>query len=208
MCGRLCKRNVVWYKTAISDQPSAISPAGATDHELMHRVVRGDEAAFTELVTKYKSPVHAFVYRMLGDADEADDVAQEVFIKLYRTADLYRPRAKFTTWLFTIAHNLATDRLRKRRPIVRGEQAERELESAVDARADPSKSASIEEGSAAVRRAVELLPLDQKTALLLYQFEELSYAEIAEVMRCSVKSVEARLYRAKDFLRKKLAKWL
>ncbi len=174
----------------------------------MHRVARGDEAAFTELVSKYKSPVHAFVYRMLGDADEADDVAQEVFIKLYRTADLYRPQAKFTTWLFAIARNLAVDRLRKRRPVVTGEEADRELESALDAKADPSKAAGIADQAVAVQRAIEQLPPDQKTVLLLCEYEEMSHAEIGEVMGCSVKSVESRLYRAKEFLRRKLARWL
>src|ERR1051326_6397167 len=110
----------------------------------MRRVAQGEEAAFTELVGKYKTPVHSFVYRMLGDADEADDVTQEVFIKLYRTADLYQPQAKFTTWMFAIANNLATDRLRKRqrRPTVSGEEAETKLEAAADNRENPSQTLS------------------------------------------------------------------
>ena len=180
------------------------------DHELMRRVAQGDEAAFTELVGKYKMPLHAFVYRMLNDAEEADDVTQETFIRLYRTADLYQPRAKFTTWLFAIANNLATDRLRKRvrRSTIVGEKAEKRLEKTPDRHGDPSQALGRGEQAAAVQRAIGELPPDQRTALVLYEYEELSYAEIAEVMHCSVKSVEARLYRAKEFLRRKLAKWL
>jgi len=176
----------------------------------MRRVAEGDEAAFTELVGKYKNPVHAFVYRMLGDTDEADDVAQEVFIKLYRTADLYEPRAKFTTWLFAIANHLATDRLRKRqrRRTFTGNEAETAIQNATDPKGNPAQRLAGEEQAAAVQRAIGQLPPDQRTALVLCEYEEMSYAEIAEVMRCSVKSVESRLYRAKQFLRDKLAKWL
>ena len=176
----------------------------------MQRVVRGEEAAFTELIAKYKTPVHAFVYRLLNDFEEADDVAQEVFIKVYRLADLYQPRAKFTTWLFALAHNLAVDRLRRRkqRRTLAGEQAEAEIKMAADTNSNPSQALGRREKIAAVQQAIEQLPLDQKTALLLYQYENLSYAEIGQVMRCSVKSVEARLYRARESLRARLAKWL
>ncbi|MSR64975.1 MAG: sigma-70 family RNA polymerase sigma factor [Verrucomicrobiae bacterium] len=180
------------------------------DYDLMRRIADGNEAALTELIGKYKTPVHSFVYRMLNDADEADDVSQEVFIKVFRTADLYRPRAKFTTWLFAVANNLATDRLRKRqrRPTVTGEEAESKWEAVTDHRENPREALCRKEYTAAVQQAIEQLPADQKTAILLYEFEDMSYAEIAEVMRCSVKSVEARLYRAKDLLRTRLAKWL
>lgn len=180
------------------------------DHELMRRVADGDEAAFTELLRKYSQPIHAFVYRMLHDADEADEVTQEVFLRVYRTADLYRPAARFTTWLFAIANNLATDRLRKRqrRPTLSGEQAEGELRKTSDAARNPIEILEIDERAAAVRKAIAELPSDQKTALILFEYEGLSHAEIAEVMGCSKKSVESRLYRAKEILKKKLARWL
>src|SRR5262245_50759217 len=186
---RLCKRNVVWYNTAISDQPSAISHDNASDpdHALMRRVAQGDEAAFTELIGKYKLPVHSFVFRMLGDADEAEDVAQEAFITVYRTADLYAPRAKCTTRLFAIAKHRATDRLRhrQRRPTVSREEAEARLKASADRGDNPSQALGREELAAAVQRGIEQLPSDQKTALILYEYQDLSYAEIAEVMRCS-----------------------
>lgn len=186
------------------------APSVDPDHQLISRVARGDEAAFLELLSKYKTPVHAFVYRMLNDAEETDDVAQEVFIRVYRTADLYQPRAKFTTWLFAIANNLATDRLRKRarHPTIGGDEAQSRIDRALDSRDNPSQSLQHEEQAVAVQGAIEQLPIDQRAALILAEYEELSYAEIADVMGSSVKSVESRIYRAKEFLRKKLARWL
>ncbi len=176
----------------VDNQPEAM---------LLEQARAGDEAAFEELMRRYKRPVLNFVYRMLGNADDADDVAQEVFVRVYQNLRDYSPRLRFSTWLFALARNAAIDHLRwrKRHPTT-------PLDSAPD---PPTPTGVVDEVNAheigtQVAAAVALLPDDQRTALVLAEYQGLSYAEIAEIMRCSEKSVESRLYRAKQTLREKL----
>jgi RNA polymerase sigma-70 factor (ECF subfamily) len=156
------------------------------------------DAAFTELLARYRRPVLNFVYRLLGNADDAEDVAQEVFVRAYRHWDEYDPRRSVSTWLFAMARNAAIDRLRYR---------QRHPTAPLDASPEPSaESREVEtrEIGAVIAAAIQTLPEDQRTAIILAEYHGLSYAEIAEVMRCSVKSVESRLYRAKAALRERL----
>lgn len=170
-----------------------------SDLQLVQRLQRGDETAFDELLSRYKRPVVNFCYRLLGDAGDADDVAQEVFVRVYQHIREYRPRGKFTTWLFTLARNGCLDRLRYRK---------RHPTAPLDAAPEPasvSREAETREIGEQIAAAVAQLPEEQRVALVLAEYHGLSYAEIAGVMRCSEKSVEARLYRAKQTLRQRLA---
>ena len=167
------------------------------DSAIVESIRAGDDGAFDELMRRYKRPVVNFVYRMLGDAAEADDVAQEVFVRIYRNIAGYRPgTGKFSTWLFALARNAAIDRLRyrKRHPT-------EPLDSAPEPVTQPVEVDKISEHIAA---EIAELPEEQRTALVLAEYHDLSYAEIAAIMRCSEKSVESRLYRAKQTLRERL----
>lgn len=173
----------------------------ASDTPLVERCRAGDDRAFDALMARYQKPVLNFVYRLLGDAAEAEDVAQDVFVRAYRHLAEFDPRRSFSTWLFALAHNAAVDRLRyqRRRPTA-------PLEDAVAASPgrSPFAEAANRELAAQIAAAIQSLPTDQRTAIVLAAYHGLPTAEIAAIMNCSVKSVEARLYRAKQTLRKKL----
>lgn len=179
------------------------------DWSLVEQVKAGDDRAFDALMARYKRPMLNFVYRLIGDATEAEDVAQDVFVRAYqniRKPRFHQTTGAFSTWLFQVARNAALDflRRRKRRPtesLSAMEDDGRHVASRSDAADQEMANREIGEQIAA---AVVLLPEDQKTAVILAEYQELSYAEIAAVMKCSVKSVESRLYRAKQFLRGKL----
>ena len=166
-----------------------------TDSELVERLQRGEEPAFDELMTRYKRPVVNFCYRLLSDAGEADDVAQDVFVRVYQRLGDYRPSGKFTTWLFALAHNACVDRLRYRQ-----RHPTEPLESAPEP-ATVSRETETREIGDQIAAAVAELPEDQRTVIVLAEYHGMSYAEIAGIMRCSQKSVESRLYRAKQTLR-------
>jgi RNA polymerase sigma-70 factor (ECF subfamily) len=176
----------------VDDQPEAT---------LIEQARAGDEAAFEELMRRYKRPVLNFIYRLVNDAGEADDIAQEVFVRVYQNLCDYSPRMRFSTWLFALARNAAIDHLRwrKRHPTV-------PLDSVPDPTTltDVADEVNAHEIGTQVAAAIGSLPEDQRTALVLAEYHGLSYAEIAEIMRCSEKSVESRLYRAKQTLRGKL----
>jgi RNA polymerase sigma-70 factor (ECF subfamily) len=171
------------------------------DSILIERLQAGADAAFDELMRRYKRPVVSFVCRMLGDADAADDVAQEVFVRVYRNIGDYRPRTKFSTWLFALARNAAIDHLRWRK---------RHPTESLDAGVPIPASSTVATEVAArevgdhIAVAVAKLPEDQKTALILSEYHGMTYGEIAQIMHCSEKSVESRLYRAKQILRERL----
>lgn len=181
------------------------------DRECVGRAQAGDEAAFTELMGRYKGPILNFVFRLTGDAAAAEDIALDTFVRAYRNLDRFsfrKPGDRFSTWLFQLARNAAIDALRQRqrRPTQTLEAAPaRELE---EPRADPAAQADLKEREALVMAALAELPDDQRTVLVLSVYDDLSYAEIAAVMETTVKSVEARLYRARQSLRARLEKWL
>ena len=168
------------------------------DSEIIRLIQSGDDSAFDELMGRYKRPVVNFIFRMLGNADDADDVAQEVFVRVYQKLDTYRPATKFSTWLFALARNAAIDRLRWR---ARHPTESIDPESPLAAPTDTAKEVGAREIGALIAAAVAELPEDQRTVLVLSEYQGMSHAEIAAVMRCSEKSVESRLYRAKQTLR-------
>lgn len=177
-----------------------------TDWALVAAVKAGDERAFDALMARYKRPVLSFVYRMLGDMTEAEDVAQSVFAGAYWS--LLKPAfrqadAKFSTWLFRVARNAALDSLRhtRRHPA----QSLATLDSGGESIAADGRTAredvAARETGARIAAAVARLPPNQRTALVLAEYEQLSCADIAAIMDCSPKSVEALLYRARQSLR-------
>lgn len=183
-----------------------MQPSQQSDIELVVRIQGGDAAAFDELMQRYKRPVVNFVYRMLGNAADAEDVAQEVFVRAYQRLGAFKvqsAKAKISTWLFTLAHNAAIDRLRwrKRHP---ADSVESAPEASLSTTTDAAGEASAHEIGQHIADAVAALPEDQRTALVLAECQGLAYAEIAQVMKCSEKSIESRLYRAKQTLREKL----
>jgi RNA polymerase sigma-70 factor (ECF subfamily) len=168
------------------------------DSELVRQIQSGVAAAFDELMRRYKRPVVNFIFRMLGNAEDADDVAQDVFVRVYQNLDTYRPETKFSTWLFALARHAAIDRIRWR-----SRHRTESIESAPEivASSGTADEVNAREIGALISAAVAKLPEDQRAALVLSEYQGMSYAEIAGVMRCSEKSVESRLYRAKQTLR-------
>jgi len=186
---------------------------GDADAALMVLVGRGDRAAFRTLVEKYQGPVTNFIHHLTSDQGQAEELAQDVFLRVYRAAPRYRPDARFTTWLYRIATNLALNalRARKRRPTVSldnlgPDDPGRHRHSATAPReARPDQVFERDEIVQMVARAVRSLPERQRIAVVLHRFEELSYQAIAEVMSSSPDAVDALLRRAKDALRDALA---
>src|SRR5439155_4197857 len=184
------------------------------DIRLMLRVRDGDDtAAFSELVERFQHRLVAVMHHLVGSADEAEDLAQEVFLRVYRIRKKYTPKAKFSTWLFTIANNLALNALRdrKRRPVLplavrdSGPLGPRPNEATAAARDDPpANNLQQEELAAVIRVALDGLNERQRVAIVLNKFEDMNYAEIADVMGLTTKAVKSLLSRARMKLREAL----
>lgn len=180
------------------------------DAELMIRVKAGDDASFGLLLEKYRSSVIHFLYRMVQNRAVAEELAQEVFLRVYRSRATYEATAKFTTWLFRIATHLALNSLRDgknqraeaRLDLESGEAPARQVS---DARPSVEQvmvqRARLEE----VRRAVAMLPEKQRAAVLMHKYEEMEYSQIARVLNCSESAVKSLLFRAYETLRARLA---
>jgi len=185
-----------------------------SDVQLMLGVRAGDETSFELLLQRYRIPLVNFLYRMVRDSAQAEDLTQEVFLRVYRARKDYAPSAKFTTWLFRIATNLALNSIRDGRhrqmdisidqPVDGGEQEQ--------ARPDVAdKSPNVEhqllerDRAEMIRRAVDALPDKQRAAVLLHKYQELDYAEIARALDCSESALKSLLFRAYESLRVQLA---
>jgi len=182
----------------------------------MLRVQRGELRAFEELVEKYKQPVANLMARMLGDPIEAEDLAQNVFLQVYRSAHRYRVSAKFSTWLFTIARNLCLNELRRRsrHPAesldAAHPEAEHEPRHAVADHRQPGPVGLLlaSELVAKVQEALLGLPENQRLAILLWRDEELAYEDIAAVLGCSLTAVKSLIHRARETLKRRLKPYL
>ena len=178
------------------------------DAQLMLRVKAGDDASFAALLERYRAPVIHFIYRMVQNQHIAEELAQDVFLRVYRARKGYEPNAKFTTWLFRIATHIALNAIRDGR-------SERGVESLDDQDAQTSELAdrrrTIEQAMledarlAEVRRAVQALPAKQRAAVLMHKYQELDYAQIARALGCSESAVKPLLFRAYETLRRRLA---
>ncbi len=181
------------------------------DIRLMLRVRADDTAAFAELVERFQHRLVAVMHHLVGSAEEAEDLAQEVFLRVYRVRKRYRPRAKFSTWLFTIANNLAMNALRdrKRRPVLPLELRESGsvgggTPPAATRDEPPTQNLQQQELADVIRRALDGLNERQRVAIVLNKFEDMNYAEIAEVMGLTTKAVKSLLSRARTKLREAL----
>ena len=195
-----------WVKTDIGTAAGALD----FDAELMLRVKEGDEASFGILLEKHRSSVVHFLYRMVQNHAVAEELAQEVFLRVYRSRSTYEPTARFTTWMFRIATHLALNALRDGRnqrfdarlDDDTGEMPARQVSDhlpSVEQRL--VYQAKLEE----IRRAIAGLPEKQRAAVLMHKYEEMEYSQIAKVLNCSDSAVKSLLFRAYETLRARLA---
>ena len=187
----------------------------ALDQADMARLVAGQEAALNDLMERHATGVFHFLCRMLGSEDDANDLAQETFVRVFQHRASFKGDAKFSTWLYTIAGNLARNhhRWRSRHPTVSLDAPQDETDQSFGdllptPDASPSEAAVRAERSKAVRAAVAALPEEMREALILCEWQDLAVAEAAAVLRATPKAVESRLYRARQLLREKLKSWL
>ena len=184
-------------------------PENDRDIELMALVAAGDESAFRQLVERHQNAVVGTLARMVGDASEAEDLAQRTFLRVWKHARRWRPDAKFTTYLFTIARNLAYNesRRRSRKKEVSSDHLQDEFgsESAADPRVEPDAEVQRTEMHEEIDRAIASLPENQRAAVVLFAYESMPYEEIARVLNTSVASVKSLIFRGRTTLREKLA---
>ncbi len=178
----------------------------------MARLAAGHDAALNDLMARHAPKLFNYLVRSLQNEEDAADLAQDTFVRVFQNRTKFDKRMKFSTWIYTIATNLVRDRYRhrKRHPQVSLDAenqatGENFRESVPEQKPTPSESLENAERAEAVRSAVGQLPEELRTPLLLSEYEELSHAEIAEILKCSAKAVETRLYRARNQLREKLA---
>ncbi len=180
------------------------------DTDLMLRVKAGDSASFGQLLERHRGPVIHFLYRMVQNSAVAEELAQDVFLRVYRARESYVPSAKFTTWLFRIAMHLALNNLRDRRGERSGESLDEETGDGLkiqvaDSRPSAEQRMVGEARRAEVRSAIQALPEKQRAAVLMHKYEEMGYAQIAQVLGCSESAVKSLLFRAYETLRARLA---
>tara|TARA_B100000900_G_C20493964_1_gene680786 strand:- start:233 stop:853 length:621 start_codon:yes stop_codon:yes gene_type:complete len=194
------------------NSPSSQDPEASLDVSLMEKVARGDHAAFEEIVQRHRYAVVGTVAKMLGNHSEAEDIAQQVFLRLWKSAGRYKPTAKFTTFLFTITRNLVFNETRRKSR--RGEQS---LEEQADEwhqqfreeeHSQPDARLLELELREAVNRAIASLPKKQRMAVVLRRHENMSYEDIAAILGISVSAVKSQLFRARTTLRQMLGKFL
>jgi RNA polymerase sigma factor (sigma-70 family) len=174
--------------------------------EWMARVREGDMEAFRRLVETHQARVVGTISKMLGSDAEAEDLAQQVFIRVWKSAPRYQPTAKFTTWLFRITRNLVFNELRRKRHFV--DQADEMPEPAERRDQEPDQVLMEGELQSAIQDAINRLPESQRLAIILRRYEEMSYEEIATVMDTTVPAVKSILFRARAELRERLEKYL
>ncbi|MGA7624933.1 MAG: sigma-70 family RNA polymerase sigma factor [Candidatus Acidiferrales bacterium] len=183
-----------------------------SDVQLMLDVKAGNDASFDLLLQKYRTPLINFLYRMVRNRATAEDLAQEVFLRVYRARTQYSPSAKFTTWLFRIATNLALNSVRDNR--------HRQMDLSIDAPVEEESAAPLQlptremridehmierDRAEFIRRAIAALPEKQRVAVLLHKYEEMDYTEIAKILECSESALKSLLFRAYETLRVQLA---
>ncbi|MSU56633.1 MAG: sigma-70 family RNA polymerase sigma factor [Pedosphaera sp.] len=186
------------------------------DAALMLRVKTGDARAFTALVEKYKQPVMNLVRRTLRDETEAEDLAQNVFVQVWKSAPRYEVTAKFSTWLFTIARNLCLNEIRRRSrhpaeslDAPHPEQDEQPKHQIEDLKVvSPPETLLQGELVKKVEAAIQSLPENQRTALLLCRQDEMSYEEIAAVLGCSLSATKSLIHRGRETLKERLKPYL
>ena len=193
----------------VNGSVAVVAAALDYDAELMLRVKDGDGASFGLLLEKHRSSVIHFLYRMVQDQSVAEELAQEVFLRVYRSRSSYEPTAKFTTWLFRIATHLALNALRDGK----NERFQERLDAGSedlpirqvsDSRPTVEQSMVYQARLEEVRRAIRMLPEKQRAAVLMHKYQDMEYAQIAKALKCSESAVKSLLFRAYETLRARL----
>jgi RNA polymerase sigma-70 factor (ECF subfamily) len=180
------------------------------DAELMLRVRDGDSVSFALLLERHRGPVIHFVYRMVLNQAVAEELAQEVFLRVYRSRASYEPSAKFTTWLFRIATHVALNWIRDSKNEKNQESLDEASQEGIS-RQVSDRQPTIEQtmirqvNMQEVRAAIETLPAKQRAAVLMHKYEEMEYSQIAKILQCSESAVKSLLFRAYETLRSRLA---
>ena len=180
------------------------------DVALMLRAAAGNQDAFEQLVVKYQRPVMNAAYRYTGNAAAAEELAQEVFIRVFRAAKNYRPEARFSTWLFTIVRNVCSNyRAREgKQDLAESIEAQSESIVLVSRHQDPQESVIRKEAEEKVQQAILTLPDSLRLPLVLHHFSNRSYEEIAAILDLSLSAVKVRIHRAKLALLEKLSEYM
>ncbi|MFO7914546.1 MAG: RNA polymerase sigma factor [Candidatus Krumholzibacteriales bacterium] len=178
------------------------------DRELVKKIINGDQNAFKQLFEEYQHMVFNISYRMSGSQEEAEDITQDVFIKIFHAVGKFRGDAKLSSWIYRIAVNTCLKRERRKKlenwiSLDFLFQGKKQFQPIANEKS-PHQKVEISETEQIVQQAINQLPARQKTALILHRYEYLSYKEIAQVMEISLSAVESLLHRAKDNLTKKL----
>lgn len=177
------------------------------DEELMCEYQKGNAQAMDELLSRYKNPLYRFVFRLSNNAAEAQDIAQEVFLRVHQYRQSYEPKARFSTWIFTIAHHLFVSSLRKKKWLVfwpRQKDNDEELMDFQNPDPPPDEVVANNDLAAVVQKCIQGLPFLQKEALILREYEKLNYQEIGRILRKSQGTVKTLIHRARENLKIKL----
>jgi RNA polymerase sigma-70 factor (ECF subfamily) len=180
-----------------------------SDLDLMQRIRSGDAASFETLLRRYRVPLVSYCCRMVRDPALAEDLAQEVFLRVYKARERYQPEARFTTWLYRIATNLALNAIRDRRDEVSKSASEDPeggpaFEQFIDARPTAEQQLIQVDKERLIRQAVASLPENQRVAVILHKYQEVDYRQIAKILRVSESAVKSLLFRAYEALRERL----
>ena len=200
--------------------PVALSPAlslSAPESLLVQRCRRRDHAAFDQVVSRYKARLFNYVCRMVGSSEEAEDITQEVFVRMYQSLDTFRSDASLSTWLFRIANNLCIDHFRRSRklrahaysldePLGGGDEGERP--EIADTTQEPFRALAQGELSERMEQAIAALPEKLRAVLILHDIEDVPYEEIARIVACPLGTVKSRLFHARMHLRQRIAAYL
>ncbi|HUK86330.1 MAG TPA: sigma-70 family RNA polymerase sigma factor [Terriglobales bacterium] len=193
----------------------AVPLAGLSDAQVMLRVKAGDDAAFDYLVSKFRRAMVSFMYRMAHNQAVAEELAQEVFLRVYRSRSTYAADAKFTTWLYRIATNLAVNYSRDTRPERAGAQSLDQPDPETGLLPDPADGQPTveqemvrQERLAAIRRKVQALPERQRLAVVMHKYQELDYREIGQILKLSESATKSLLFRAYETLREELKEFV
>jgi len=187
------------------------SPAPDLDAQLMLRVRDGDEDSFRVLLDKHRNPLVHFLYRMVQEQPVSEELAQEVFLRIYRSRASYEPTARFTTWMFRIATHLALNWLRDEKNERATERLDEDRGGDLPSRELPDRKPSVEQRMVyqarlqEIRDAIATLPGKQRAAVLMHKYREMEYAQIASALECSESAVKSLLFRAYETLRARLA---
>jgi RNA polymerase sigma-70 factor (ECF subfamily) len=182
--------------------------AAATDEDLVGRAQHGDVDSFNQLILRWERPIFALAYRVLGREEDARDVSQEAFLRAYRALPGFKGQAKFSSWLYRIALNLCRDWIRKQRraPVQQMPEGVDPIEMAGETGPTESIEALVarQELSAVVNAAMELLPEEQRTAIILKEYHGMTFREIADLQGCPLSTVKTRMYQGLTVLRRHL----